>query len=123
MARNFRTLLAIVFLAGLALLLPAAAFADPPTIPPLTPPAPPWLTCRATGGGPICRGEQHFVYPPAPSGLVCGTAAHPVELLIDGADNFRITRYYDTAGSVTGRFVHEDFAGTVYNPETGLTAQ
>src|SRR5690348_15088528 len=110
MARKLRTLLAIVFLAGIALLPPAAVFADPPGLPPLTPPAPPYYTCQATGAGPMCRGEQHFVdSPPAPSGLVCGTTAHPVELLIDGTDNFRRTRYYNTDGYLTRRSTHEDF--------------
>jgi hypothetical protein len=71
MTRKLRALRAIEFLAGVGLLPPAAAFADPPGIPPLTPRAPPYYTYQATGAGPICRGEQHFVdrrpRPPASS--------------------------------------------------------
>jgi hypothetical protein len=122
-ARKIRTLLLIAFVSGI-LLPSSAAFADPPSIPPLTPPAPSFLTCQATGAGPICRGQQQFVYsPPTPSGLVCGTTAQPIELLLDGTDNFQITRYYNTTGYITGRFVHEDFAGTIYNPATGRAAR
>jgi hypothetical protein len=123
MVRPFRTLLAIVFLAGIALLLPVAAFADPPVLPPLHPPPPGNYTCQPTGAGPICRKISVDHLQNWAPGLVCGTAAHPVELLVDGTDNFRFTRYYNTAGYMTQRFVHEDFQATIRNPETGLSAR
>jgi hypothetical protein len=44
-------------------------------------------------------------------------------LLIDGTDNFRRTRYYNTDGYLTRRSTHEDFVGTVYDPETSRTLQ
>jgi hypothetical protein len=123
MARTFRTLLAIVFLAGIALLPPAAAFADPPSIPPLTPPAPSYYTCQATGAGPVCRGsvvDENVSYS---TGAFCGTAEHPIELLIEQeTDRLQLTRYYNTAGYLTRRFSHLESQNTILNPETGLTA-
>lgn len=120
MACTFRTLLAIVFLAGLALLPPAAAFADPPTLPPLTPPPPGFESCRAVGNGAICEGRRQFPEPPVPKGIFCGSAEQPIELIESDVVDQRATRYYDRAGNLTRRVFHEDFEGTLTNPVTGL---
>lgn len=121
MVRPFRTLLAILFLAGITL-LPAAALADPPTLPPLTPPPPAFLNCRATGNGAICEGRRQLTDDPAPVGIFCGTAEHPIELIATDSVDQRATRYYNRDGNLTLRVIHEDIQGTITNPVTGLSA-
>jgi hypothetical protein len=61
MARKLCALLALVFLAGIALLPPSGAFAAPPVLPPLNPPPPAFLTCRAVGNGAICEGTRNLI--------------------------------------------------------------
>ena len=122
MAHPFRTLLAIVFVTGSALLPSTAALADPPGIPPLHPPPPAFLNCRATGNGAICEGRRQLTDDPAPVGIFCGTAEHPIELIATDSVDQRATRYYDRDGNLTRRVIHEDVQGTITNPVTGLSA-
>jgi hypothetical protein len=110
------------FLAVSAVMPVSQALANPPNLPPLTPPPPPYYTCQPTGHGAICRADRVDQLEQIPSGLLCGTAANPVELLLSGTDNFALTRYYNTDGNQTRRTVHEHFDATILNPATGLTA-
>lgn len=120
MVRTFRTLLAIVFLAGIALLPPAAAFADPPTLPPLNPPPPAFLTCRATGNGAICEGTRTLVENPVDTGIVCGSGADAFDIFDQGVIHQHVIRYYDANGNLTRRVIHEDWDATQWsNPLTG----
>jgi hypothetical protein len=84
MARTFRPLLAIVFLAALALLAPAAAFANPPVLPPLNPPPPDIYTCRALGAGAICEATRTFIEEPVDTGIVCGSGADAFDIFDQG---------------------------------------
>jgi hypothetical protein len=122
MVRMFRTFFAISTVAWLAVLGDAAALAAPPVLPPLTPPPPSFETCRATGNGAICEGSVVFGPDSGPSGMICGTAANPVELIISGQDSWRVTRYYDSAGNLTREVIHEHAVGILTNPVTGRTA-
>jgi hypothetical protein len=119
MVRKFRTLLAIVFLAGIAL-LPLAAFADPPVLPPLTPPPPAFLNCRATGNGAICEGARTLVENPVDTGIVCGSGADAFDIFDQGLINQHVIRYYDRNGNLTRRVIHEQWDATQWsNPLTG----
>lgn len=119
-AGAFAGLLAV--LAVLTNLPVSQAFADPPSLPPLNPPPPSFETCRATGGGAICQGEVTFTDPPAPSGLVCGTDAQPVELVIADTGSFAGTRWYNADGNVTRLWGRLRLQGAVTDPATGLAA-
>lgn len=110
-------------LLSIGTLLAVAALAGPPVLPTLNPPVPSYYTCDATGSGAICRGQLVETVNQEPSGIVCGTASNPVELLFSGADAFALTRYYDTNGNLTRRVRHEQFGGTLLNPVTGLSAK
>jgi hypothetical protein len=106
MARPFRALLAIVFLAGIALLPPAAAFANPPALPPLTPPPPAFLTCRTTGNGAICEGARTLVEEPSDTGIVCGSGADAFHIFDSGGSlHQHVIRYYDQNGNLTRRVI------------------
>jgi hypothetical protein len=120
MARPLRTLLAIVFLVGIALLPPAAAFADPPVLPPLNPPPPAFLTCRVTGNGAICEGTRTLVENPVDTGIVCGSGADAFAIFDQGVINQHVSRYYDATGNLTRRVIHENWDATQFsNPLTG----
>lgn len=113
--------LSILFLivgGGLAVI----AVAGPPVLPPLNPPPPSFEVCKPSSGA-ICRGETGFTLDQEPTGIICGTAQNPVELLESGTDVTRATRYYDAAGNLTRRVEDFDFEGTIINPVTGLTAK
>jgi hypothetical protein len=120
MARPLRTLLAIVFLVGIALLPPAAAFAAPPVLPPLNPPPPAFLTCRVTGNGAICEGTRTLVENPVDTGIVCGSGADAFAIFDQGVINQHVSRYYDATGNLTRRVIHENWDATQFsNPLTG----
>jgi hypothetical protein len=118
MARTFRTLLAIVFLAGIAL-LPPAAFADPPSIPPLNPPPPAFLTCRAVGNGAICEGARTLTEDPVDTGIVCGSGPEAFDVFDQGLVDQHVIRYYDANGNLTRRVIHEQWTASQWsNPLT-----
>src|SRR5690242_8514926 len=120
MARKSRTLLAIVFLAALALLAPAAAFADPPSIPPLNPPPPSFLTCRTVGNGAICEGARTLTEEPVDTGIVCGSGPDAFDIFDQGQFDQHVIRYYDRDGNLTRRVVHEQWTDSHWsNPLTG----
>jgi hypothetical protein len=121
MVRTFRALLAIVFLAGIALLPPAAAFADPPVLPPLNPPPPAFLTCRATGNGAICEGARTLVEGPTDTGIVCGSGANAFDIFDQGGSlNQHVIRYYDQNGNLTRRVIQDNWDASQWsNPLTG----
>ena len=108
---------------GIGSLLAVAALAGPPVLPTLNPPVPSYYTCKASGSGAICRGQLVETLDQEPSGITCGTAQNPVELLMSATNTVRATRYYDTAGNLTRRFRYQRGEGTIINPVTGLTAK
>ena len=121
MTRKLRALLAIVFLVGVGLLPPAAAFADPPVLPPLNPPPPAFLTCRATGNGAICEGARTLVEGPADTGIVCGSGANAFHIFDQGGSlNQHVIRYYDQNGNLTRRVIQDNWDASQWsNPLTG----
>ena len=118
-----RLFFAVSVSAWLAVVTAASTLAAPPTMPTLNPPAPAWLTCMPTGGGVICSGTTILTSEgPSPSGLFCGSASNPIELLfVDGHTNVRLIRFYDEDGNFVGRHRLEQTEATVLNPVTGLT--
>jgi hypothetical protein len=120
MTRKLHPLLATVFLAGMALLVPAAAFADPPVLPPLNPPPPAFLTCRATGNGVICEGANTPIENPVDTGIVCGSGANAFDIFDQGVINQHVIRYYDRNGNLTRRVIHQNWDATQWsNPLSG----
>lgn len=110
-------------LLALSAALPASrALGGAPTLPPLNPPPPPFLTCRATSSGAICEGTRQLTDDPAPVGILCGTPNNAIELIGTDTVNQRATRYYNRDGNLTLRVIHEDIQGTITNPVTGLSA-
>src|SRR5690242_14039369 len=80
--RANRALAWVVCLVAAIAVVPASqAYADPPSLPPLNPPPPAFETCRATGNGAICEGTRQLTDDPAPTGILCGTANNPIELI------------------------------------------
>src|SRR5689334_25416595 len=109
MVHTFRTLLAIMFLAGITLLSSAAVFADPPILPPLNPPPPAFLTCRAVGNGAICEGTRNLVEDPVDTGIVCGSGVDAFDIFDQGLIHQHVIRYYDANGNLTRRVIHEQW--------------
>lgn len=107
---------------GSGALLAVAAIAGPPILQNLNPPPADYYTCKATGSGAICRGQVVETVNQEPSGIICGTAQNPVELLQSFTNTLALTRYYDTAGDLTRRFRKERSEGVMINPVTGLSA-
>lgn len=99
-----------------------AALARSPVLPVLNPPVASDYTCRANGNGAICKVDRVFPLEGEPSGIVCGTADNPVELVYYGTDEYFITRYYNRGGYLTRRTVQETIDATIVNPVTGLSA-
>ena len=116
-----RKLIAFTFV-GVGALLAVAAIAGPPVLPNLNPPPPDYYTCNATGSGAICRAKLAETFNQEPTGIICGTAQNPVELLLNLTAVARLTRYYDAAGNLTRRFISERDEGTIINPATNLAA-
>jgi hypothetical protein len=116
-----KTIAFILFTVGCGVAIMAVA--GPPVLPPLNPPAPPYETCKPVGSGAICRGEVGDTFDQEPTGIVCGTAQMPVELLQSGTQSARAVRYYDRDGNLTRRTINEDIEGTIINPVTGLSAK
>lgn len=110
--------------AGLLVLLPhRPAFAGQPIDPATLVPVPPSIyTCQADGVNTICRENQTYSDPPAPSGFLCGSSANPVELVAQDTNTQQATRYYNAAGFLTRREIHDDFQGTLTNPLNGALA-
>lgn len=123
MKRTARLLIAVLSLGTVALLPRTVAFAgqtvDPSTLVPVPPAA---YTCQADGVNTICREDLVFPEGPYPSGLLCGSGADPVELIGQDTAAFHGTRYFNAAGYMTSRLLHEDFEGTLTNPTNGAVA-
>lgn len=118
-----RRLIAALFLGALVLIPRHTAFAGQSVDPSALIPVPPsFYFCQADGANTICRGEQSFPDPSAPSGFLCGSSANPVDLIAQDIDTQDATRYYNAAGYLTRRVIQEDFQGTLTNPLNGAIA-
>jgi hypothetical protein len=96
-----------------------AAAIDPATLNPIPPD---FYSCRATGGGAICRAHTVDPYSGEASGIVCGAGANSVELLDNGIRDVEATRWYDRNLNLTKRVRMTLFREAfLSNPATGLT--
>lgn len=92
---------------------------DPGT---LNPVPPDFYTCRATGGGAICRAHTVEPYSGEATGIWCGSGANAIELLDNGVRDVEAMRWYDTDLNLTLRKRTTLFRDTyLSNPATGLT--
>ena len=113
-------LLTALLTAVLGVVMPtSASFAAQQVTQSLTPPPPPFLTCKAAGNGTICHGSRTFTIDPYPD-FFCPDG----ELIYDqGIIRQVATRYYDSDGNLTQRVIHEFWSDAQKsNPVTGATA-
>lgn len=115
---------AIVFtlMAALALASAPAALAGKPTSTTLNPQPPDFYTCKAVGGGTICRASTIDSYEFEPTGISCGSGADAFEVLDSGTRHVNAVRYYDRDGNMTRRIRTLLFqGGHLTNPLNGTT--
>ena len=104
---------------------PASA-APAPVDPTTLTPAPPDFfnaTCTRNGSGIIC--DLHFtevVLDHEPNGLVCDSAAGPVELIEVNTRSVVGKRFYDGDGLLLRRHFRDEWQATITNPATGRSA-
>jgi hypothetical protein len=92
---------------------------DPGTLNPVPPDS---YSCRATGGGAICRSHTVLPYSGEATGIWCGSGANAVELLDNGVRDVDATRWYDRNLNLTRRMRTTLFRDAyLSNPATGLT--
>jgi hypothetical protein len=109
------------------LLLVQAAFAGQPAGQTLTPPPPPYETCKAIGSGTICAGFITDSFGPADTAdeggpIVCGTGARAFDVFDAFTYDRHAARYYDANGNLTRRVKHDLItSGAFSNPLTGAT--
>ena len=103
------------------------ATASPAPVDPTTlNPAPPDFfnaTCTRNGIGIIC--DLHFtevVLDHEPNGVVCDSAAGPVELIEVNTRSVVGKRYYDGSGNLLRRHFRDEWQATMTNPVTGRSA-
>jgi len=115
-----RVLLTALLTALLGVLMPVpASFAAQQTTQSLTPPPPPFETCKAVGNGTICHGSRTFTVDPHPD-FACGDGT---VIYDQGIVRQVATRYYNTDGNLTQRVIHEFWSDAQKsNPLTGATA-
>ena len=113
-------LLTALLTAVLGVVMPASAsFAAQQVTQSLTPPPPPFLTCKAAGNGTICHGSRTFTIDPYPD-FVCPDGE---QIYDQGIIRQVATRYYDSDGNLTQRVIHEFWSDAQKsNPVTGATA-
>jgi hypothetical protein len=103
-----------------------AAAAPAPVDPTTLNPAPPDFfnaTCTRNGGTIIC--DLHFtevVLDHEPNGVVCDSAAGPVELVEVNTRSVVGKRYYDGDGNLLRRHFRDEWTATITNPVTGRSA-
>lgn len=102
-----------------ALVLAPAGFGDLSVAATLTPPPPPFETCKTVGGGTICQGTVDESYGPVDTGLVCGSGAGAFGIA-DSADHHELARrQYDSDGRLRERIRYDRFEGQLSNVTTG----
>jgi len=107
--------LAMALSLGLPVAVSAGQSVDTSSLNPVPPDA---YTCQATGSGTICR--AYFLDSgTGPVGEFCGADSDPIELVFDGTDARRATRYYDTNGDIVLRKVSEQIDAKLIDPATG----
>lgn len=102
----------------LASAVPAMAAGQPVTQS-LTPPPPPYYTCKTAGNGVICDGVLSETYGPDDTGLACGSGAGTFDMFDQGIHNKHSVRFYDSSGNLTLLVRYDQFFSQFSNPLTG----
>jgi hypothetical protein len=109
--------IAAAALLGVLMIVPAAFAGQPVT---LTPPPPPFESCKAVGTGTICAGAITDSYGPLDTGIVCGSGASAFDIFDAGTYDRDAARYYDQNGNLTRRVKHDRYSAAQFgNPLTG----
>jgi hypothetical protein len=117
-----RPLLTITGLcAGLGLAFASASPAGRPVSQTLTPPPPPFETCKATGDGVICQGSIADSYGPFDTGLACGSGPSAFDVFDNADTNEVAMRVYDADGNLVRRVRHDRADGELSNQLNGMT--
>jgi hypothetical protein len=67
-----------------------------------------------------CAGARPQSYSPVDTGIVCGSGSAAFDIFDQGAYQQHAIRYYDSAGNLTRRVIHDDYTlGQFSNPVTG----
>lgn len=106
---------------ALALVLASASFAGQPVTQTLTPPPPPFETCKAVGNGTICQGTIASSYGPVDTGLVCGSGPGVFNIFDSASQNEVAMRVYDAGGNLLRRELHDRYTGQLSNQLNGAT--
>lgn len=114
---HLRKLAIAASVAGALAIAPGALAASPATQQ-LNPPPPDGYTCKATGGGTICRGSfPEDVFEPA---IECGSGADAFLTYDDSHLDRRAVRWYDGDGNLTRRVFHDQWIDAQWiNPLNG----
>jgi hypothetical protein len=102
-----------------ALLFASAGLGDPPVAATLTPPPPPFETCKAVGGGTICQGTVDESYGPVDTGLVCGSGRGAFGIDDSAVHHELAQRRYDSDGRLRERVRYDRFDGQLSDSTTG----
>ena len=117
-------LVSAVCVAG-ALSLASASLAGQPVTQTLTPPPPPWQTCKAVGDGTICEGTNVESYGPIDTAdegapLVCGSGTGAFDIFDAATDDYSVWKKFDTDGNLVRRVFHDHYTfGQFSNPLSG----
>jgi hypothetical protein len=108
--------------ATVALIAVSAALAGQPVTQTLTPPPPPYETCKAVGNGTICQGTITDNYGPYDTGITCGSGPGAFDIFDSGVDYGLARRMYEENGNLVGRQLHDRVTSAQFsNPLTGAT--
>jgi hypothetical protein len=111
-----RILAATVFVAALAVAVPAQGAVD---LDNLNPPPPDWYTCTATGSGAVCHGSHVAGH----QGGEDGSCPQGFDILEDAVVYETAKRVYDRNGDLIERVLHDRFPhdprNILYNSVTG----
>jgi hypothetical protein len=104
------------------LIATSSRLARQPVTQTLTPPPPSFETCKTVGTGFVCEGARPESYGPIDTGIVCGNGPSAFDIFDQGVFDQHAIRYYDAAGDLTRRVIHEHYTfGQFSNPRTGPT--
>jgi hypothetical protein len=119
--RSFLIIASACAAGTLALVLASAGLAAQPVTQTLTPPPPPFETCKAVGNGTICQGAISSSYGPVDTGLACGSGPGAFGIA-DGASQQEVAqRIYNADGNLVKRVLHDRYEGQLSNEVSGAT--
>jgi hypothetical protein len=104
-----------------ALALASSGLAGQPATQTLTPPPPPYETCKSVGSGTICQGTIDSFYGPVDTGLVCGSGASAFGVADSASTQDLARRDYDADGKLLRRAIYDRLDGQLSNEVSGAT--